>query len=89
MSGKRLATPDLGPQPWMDRAACAEVEPELFFATSPNDPCTLARQICAACPVRLECLDYAVEMGEVGIWGGTSEQQRKNLARRRKRKAAA
>lgn len=40
------------------------------------------RSFCNTCPVRLECLEYAIIMREqYGIWGGTTENQRKNLVR--------
>lgn len=40
----------------------------------------LARQLCGLCPVRLECLDYAVSNGEFqGVWGGLTEVERKRL----------
>ena len=43
-----------------------------------------ARTICAACPVRQVCLEYAVNRGEThGIWGGFNELERRRLVRRR------
>ena len=43
-----------------------------------------ARALCARCPVREECLDYALDVGEShGIWGGLNELQRSRLRRRR------
>lgn len=38
-----------------------------------------ARSLCAKCPVRDLCLQYAVEHHEIGIWGGTSETERREL----------
>ncbi len=44
--------------------------PELFFATH-GRPLELAKELCAACPVREECLSAALERGEPhGVWGG-------------------
>ncbi len=44
-----------------------------------------ARAICAACPARQPCLEWALATGEpYGVWGGTSESERKQLLLRRK-----
>jgi WhiB family transcriptional regulator, redox-sensing transcriptional regulator len=74
-------------QTWQDEAACRDADPELFFATddaSRHEALTL----CGACPVRTECLEHALAHREAyGIWGGTDEQERKRLIRRRRRAA--
>jgi Transcription factor WhiB len=54
--------------------ACGVENPEIFFPSN-GDPGTKARQVCAACPVRRECLQYAMEADELGIWGGMHRQQ--------------
>jgi len=39
-----------------------------------------AKRVCAACPVRQECLDYALRVREpFGIWGGLNETERRRL----------
>lgn len=44
------------------------------------------KAVCAACPVRDECLDYALERRQDdGIWGGMTPKERYNLRRRRRR----
>jgi WhiB family redox-sensing transcriptional regulator len=79
-----LATTAVGP--WAAEALCAQVDPEVFFPAN-DDPATEARRICARCPVRRPCLDYALAAGEeYGIWGGLNPQERKNLKRRRQRR---
>ena len=68
---------------WVDQAACAGVDPDLFF---PDRGASLAdaRRVCAGCPVRAECLEYALEAGEkFGVWGGTSEKERRAMRRQR------
>lgn len=42
-----------------------------------------AKDVCAACPVRQACLEYALTWGEQGVWGGMTEDERKSLSRRR------
>ena len=45
-----------------------------------------AKAICARCPVRIECLEYAVRIREPhGIWGGLNELERRILLRERER----
>jgi hypothetical protein len=46
---------------------------------APVDPDVHA--ICTACPVRVECLAYALEHDMWGTWGGTTRQQREAMAR--------
>lgn len=60
--------------PWRSRAACRTTNPELFFSL-PSDLAGIAeaKQICAACPVRLECLRAADSWG---IWGGLTAAER-------------
>ncbi len=49
---------------------CLTVDPELFFAESPDDVET-AKAMCAECPVRINCLTAALERREPwGVWGG-------------------
>jgi len=81
------ATPRLPiPPAWVSRGLCAQTDPEAFFpekggATAP------AKRICAACPVRAECLAWALENGErFGIWGGTSYLERRRLQRQQQRR---
>jgi WhiB family redox-sensing transcriptional regulator len=73
----------LGAEPWMRSGVCREVDPELWFPTQGSDgTARLAKQICHTCPVVAECLDYAMRRGERdGIWGATSERDRRKLRR--------
>jgi WhiB family transcriptional regulator, redox-sensing transcriptional regulator len=82
--------------PWTARARCAETDPEIFFPPA-DDPATEARHICAQCPVREDCLAYALDADErFGIWGGLDPRERQHLRRQQrtartagKRKGAA
>jgi len=68
--------PDLS---WQDAALCAETDPEAFFPEV-GQPARAAKRVCAACPVRTECLEYAVANGVAfGVWGGLTERERRPL----------
>jgi WhiB family redox-sensing transcriptional regulator len=75
------------PQPWKQHAACRGLDPELFFPER-GDPQAPARRVCRGCPVRVPCLEYALDTRQViGIWGGTSERCRRQLRAQRRRSA--
>lgn len=67
------------PGPWSKLAICAGESPDIFFPSNGN-PATRARQICACCPVRRDCAEYATEADEFGIWGGLDQEQRRARA---------
>lgn len=70
---------------WQDRALCLQVDPDQFFPEK-GAPVPKVKQVCAACPVRPECLDYALGNGEQhGIWGGLSTGERVRLLNPRSR----
>jgi WhiB family redox-sensing transcriptional regulator len=85
--------PDLpAPPTSLADAACKGEAPDLFFG--PDAEFVNARQvreekakaICARCPVRPDCLAYALDSGEMfGIWGGLNEDERRALLRQRRR----
>lgn len=76
-----LAVDDL--EAWRDRARCAEADPDAFFPEKGGST-REAKKVCVACPVRAECLEYALEHDErFGIWGGLSEQERRTITRLR------
>ncbi|MFP3881411.1 MAG: WhiB family transcriptional regulator [Actinomycetota bacterium] len=71
---------------WRVRAACSGYPNSLFFPTAEGldeGAIEKAKAICAICPVIDECLQYALETNQrSGIWGGTSEKERKSLRRK-------
>jgi WhiB family redox-sensing transcriptional regulator len=72
------------PEAWRLDAACRHVDPDLFFPTgtarSAADHIEAAKAVCRACPVRRPCLDFALgSHQDAGIWGGTSEEERRAL----------
>jgi WhiB family redox-sensing transcriptional regulator len=64
---------------WKLRGTCKTVDPELFFPEK-GGSVTEAKRICTGCPVRAECLDFALRNNErFGVWGGLSERERLRL----------
>jgi WhiB family redox-sensing transcriptional regulator len=66
---------------WRAAGACVSADPDLFFPVSGTGKAAAqaarACQVCAGCPVRRQCLQFAVETGEMeGIWGGTTPDER-------------
>lgn len=69
---------------WMQRGSCRFEPPGTFF---PSDGVgvEVAKRICADCPVQGECLEYALEQRiDHGVWGGTSERQRRRILKKRR-----
>lgn len=67
------------PPDWTLAAVCASVDPEIFFPEKGGST-REAKRVCTGCPVRDECLQYALEMGErFGIFGGKSERERRGM----------
>jgi WhiB family redox-sensing transcriptional regulator len=75
--------------PWMADARCHDLPPAVFF---PSDGAgvEVARRYCAECPVRTECLEYALQHHiDHGVWGGASERERHRIARSRRAQSTA
>ncbi|MFP7695685.1 WhiB family transcriptional regulator [Trueperella sp. LYQ143] len=69
---------------WMESALCAQTDPDIFYPEKGGSTVP-ATTICNNCSVRAECLEYAVTNDiRHGIWGGTSDNDRKRMARERK-----
>ncbi|WP_269805105.1 WhiB family transcriptional regulator [Pseudonocardia kujensis] len=67
---------------WRIAARCRTADAEELFVRGAEQ--RRARQFCAACPVRTECLAHALdERVEFGVWGGTTERERRALLRSR------
>lgn len=79
------------PGPWTEHAACVGIDPDIFFPPNGGEAfksSARAKAICATCPVRSDCLDYAIrERITHGIWGGLTEKDRR-VVRRQRREAA-
>jgi WhiB family redox-sensing transcriptional regulator len=73
---------------WRAQAACRDVDPDLFFPLGSTGAAlahiAAAKAVCLACPVREDCLEFALATNQdSGIWGGTSEEERRQIRRAR------
>ncbi len=74
-----------GREAWRDEALCREVDAELFFPER-GGSVREAKRVCASCPVRAECLDWAITHDQrYGVWGGLTPNERMQLHRHRGR----
>jgi WhiB family transcriptional regulator, redox-sensing transcriptional regulator len=68
-------------QDWRALAHCSSIDPELFFSVGARES-KQAKQICKGCPVRMDCLNYAMELPvSHGTWGGLTERERRRTRR--------
>ncbi len=81
---------------WQDKAACTDMDVLLFFGRDGEPRAereireAKAKAVCKLCPVRVQCLDYALGNSiRYGIWGGLNEEERVRERRRRARKPDA
>jgi len=75
------------PGAWRQEAACRDLDTAIFFPDSEEDSGP-ARAVCATCPVRGACLEFALlTRQEDGVWGGLTESERRRLRRRRQEAA--
>jgi WhiB family redox-sensing transcriptional regulator len=79
-----LPSPDHQTPVWMDHARCRTLTPSEFF---PSDGVGVetAKRVCSECAVRADCLEYAlIHRIDHGVWGGTSERERRRILRSRR-----
>jgi WhiB family redox-sensing transcriptional regulator len=93
---RQVAMPPRPSWAWQDAGGCRGKDIVLFFGPDgERQPEREVRErkakaVCAACPVRAECLTYAVSRPEkYGTWGGLNEEERASERRRRMRRANA
>lgn len=70
--------------PWRKKALCLGMDPNIFVPSTDEER-KLARATCAECPVKDECLQFALdsERDPGGIYGGTNAQQRRQMKKKR------
>jgi WhiB family transcriptional regulator, redox-sensing transcriptional regulator len=79
---------------WVAAARCIGEEPELFFPVGTTRPAMeqaeRAKAICRDCPVIDECLEWSLATAQdAGVWGGLSEEERRDIRRARRRRASS
>ena len=74
---------------WRAQSACAGINSDIFYPTSEDESeAREAKAICNACPVETACLEFALSQRErEGIWGGTTERERRRILRHRRKTA--
>lgn len=72
---------------WRQHGACNGLDPSIFFPES-EEASDEAKSICAECMVRIACLEHALARREKdGVWGGTTDKERRRIIRQRRRSA--
>ena len=87
---------------WRTLAACRGMDVNVFFPReqvgrkrkgilpgSEKERAAAAKAVCAGCPVRLECLEYALKWGCVGVYGGMDLDDRRAYVKKKRRESAA
>lgn len=69
---------------WREYSACRDTNPDLFFPVGTTGPAIeqieAAKAVCRQCEVQSLCLEFALMTNQdSGIWGGTSEEERRKL----------
>ncbi|MDQ1455366.1 MAG: WhiB family transcriptional regulator, redox-sensing transcriptional regulator [Actinomycetota bacterium] len=73
---------------WQEQAECAQYAGRVDFFPARGESVRDAKAVCTICPVRNECLEFAMRLKVVhGVWGGLSERERRSLRRERNRDA--
>ena len=77
---------------WRDGAACRDTDPGLFFPVGQTGPAiehiAKAKAVCDTCSVQIDCLEFALMTNQdAGIWGGLTEDERRQIRRERRRQA--
>jgi len=84
LSSSHLLTLTLASDEWRRQSACRDTDPELFFPVGTTGPAIeqiqSAKTVCRSCEAQAQCLEYALATNQdSGIWGGTSEEERRKL----------
>jgi WhiB family redox-sensing transcriptional regulator len=75
----------LKPTPtWQSHGACKGSDPDQYFPHPYVSHAQIVsiRAVCEACPVRRECADWGIHHEQLGIWGGTTDRQRREIRRK-------
>ena len=86
LSSAHLLTLTIESDEWRRTAACRDTDPDLFFPVGTTGPAieqiANAKAVCRQCESQTACLEFAIATNQdSGIWGGTSEEERRKLRR--------
>ncbi len=85
--GTQKERADMKSMAWRSQARCKGIDPEVFYPIS-DEEADEAKSICAECPVRVACLEFALAARERdGVWGGATEKERRRIIRQRRKTA--
>jgi WhiB family transcriptional regulator, redox-sensing transcriptional regulator len=78
---------------WRHQAACRDTDPEIFFPIGTTGPALAqiqaAQSICGTCSVQADCLEWSLSTGQdAGIWGGLTEEERREIRRGARQRVA-
>jgi WhiB family redox-sensing transcriptional regulator len=69
---------------WWQHAECVHYSGRVDFFPSRGESAREAKEVCGRCPVRNDCLEFAMRFEPLcGVWGGMSERERRQLRRER------
>lgn len=89
MDGELTIAVGVPREDWQAEAACIDVPTEVFFPEDSSPWASeAAKAVCHTCPVRSDCLDFAIAhsgtFGRHGVWGGLTEMERRTEVRARR-----
>jgi WhiB family redox-sensing transcriptional regulator len=71
---------------WRGKAACKGTDPDIFYPVN-EDGAEEAKAVCRGCPVRRQCLEYALaNLEKEGVWGGLTVRERRAILRNSSKK---
>jgi WhiB family transcriptional regulator, redox-sensing transcriptional regulator len=87
LSSAHLLTLTIESDEWRRTAACRDTDPDLFFPVGTTGPAieqiANAKAVCRQCDSQTACLEFAIATNQdSGIWGGTSEEERRQLRKK-------
>lgn len=90
MSSTSMSRATYDDDDWRDAAACIDMPADVFFPIGETGEAVpriaRAKEVCAQCPVKEACLDFALLTNqEFGVWGGLDEEERRQIRRRLRR----
>ena len=91
----RLPGPMMDVWEWQYDGACRDMDTEMFFhpegerGAARRRRAANAKAVCATCPVIEQCRQHALASQEpYGIWGGMTEEERREIVQRKRRRVA-